>query len=157
MFAKPLSLSLLAAALCAGCRGAVPADSSAQSIPKSPALTPQSVSASRRTAITDAVARVAPSVVTVQTEVVERVPVDPFDWITGRQSGERIGANTVSTGWRTNPMRGSVGLAVSSGFTRDACPRQRVTGARSHATVAVIARTFLGAKVCTPRHQSTEG
>ena len=44
---------------------------------------PQSVSASRRTAITEAVARVAPAVVTVQTEVVERVPVDPFDSIFG--------------------------------------------------------------------------
>ena len=33
---------------------------------------------SRRTAITHAVARVAPSVVTVQTQTVERTPVDPF-------------------------------------------------------------------------------
>ena len=76
-----------------GCQGASPADSLAQTLPRTaPAPSAQSVSASRRTAITEAVARVAPAVVTVQTEVVERVPVDPFDWITGRQSGERIGA-----------------------------------------------------------------
>ena len=92
MFAKHIIVTGLAAALSIGCGGASPADSSAQTIPKSPAIAPQSVSASRRTAITEAVARVAPSVVTVQTEVVERVPVDPFDWITGRQSGERVGA-----------------------------------------------------------------
>jgi serine protease Do len=42
-----------------------------------------SVSASRRTAITAAVARVAPAVVTVQTEIVERVAPDPFDWFFG--------------------------------------------------------------------------
>ena len=47
------------------------------------------ISDSRRTAITTAVARVAPAVVTVQTEVVERVPaafVEPFF---GGRSGER--------------------------------------------------------------------
>jgi len=42
-----------------------------------------SVSATRRTAITAAVERVAPAVVTVQTEVVERVAPDPFDWFFG--------------------------------------------------------------------------
>src|SRR5436309_10758325 len=41
---------------------------------------PSNVSASRRTAITEAVARVAPAVVTVQTEILERVAPDPFDW-----------------------------------------------------------------------------
>ena len=65
---------------------------SAQTRSARPPTAPQSVSASRRTAITEAVARVAPAVVTVQTEVVERVPVDPFEWMTGRQSGERVGA-----------------------------------------------------------------
>jgi serine protease Do len=92
MSAKHVIAVGMAVALGVACRGASPADSSAQTVPKSSALAPQSLSASRRTAITEAVARVAPSVVTVQTEVVERVPVDPFDWITGRQSGERIGA-----------------------------------------------------------------
>ena len=45
------------------------------------------VPASRRTAITEAVARVAPSVVTVQTEVVQRVAADPFDALFGGRSG----------------------------------------------------------------------
>src|SRR5215203_4675827 len=102
MSAKHIIVTGIAAALSIGCRGASPADSSAQTIPKSSAIAPQSVSASRRTAITEAVARVAPSVVTVQTEVVERVPVDPFDWITGRQSGERVGAG-LGSGFITDP------------------------------------------------------
>src|SRR5687767_12051191 len=42
------------------------------------------IAASRRTAITEAVAQVAPAVVTVQTETVERGPVDPFDVFGGR-------------------------------------------------------------------------
>src|SRR6478609_5587112 len=41
------------------------------------------VSASRRTAITEAVAHVAPAVVTVQTEILERVAPDPFEWLFG--------------------------------------------------------------------------
>ena len=91
MLVKYVFPSLVSATLVAGCQGATPADSLAQAIP-STRTTPQAISASRRSAITEAVARVAPAVVTVQTEVVERVPVDPFDWITGRQSGERVGA-----------------------------------------------------------------
>lgn len=54
-----------------GCEGASPNSSSAQSA--STAVTPAQVDASRRTAITAAVTRVAPAVVTVQTEAVERV------------------------------------------------------------------------------------
>jgi serine protease Do len=50
------------------------------------------VSDSRRTAITTAVARVAPAVVTVQTEVVERVPVDFVEQFFGGRSGERARA-----------------------------------------------------------------
>jgi serine protease Do len=47
----------------------------------------------RRTAITDAVARVAPSVVTVQTQTVERTPVDPFSaFFGGGQSQNRTTA-----------------------------------------------------------------
>jgi serine protease Do len=46
-----------------------------------------SVPASRRTAITEAVARVAPSVVTVQTERVQRVAADPFESLFGGRSG----------------------------------------------------------------------
>jgi serine protease Do len=47
------------------------------------------ISDNRRTAITAAVARVAPAVVTVQTEVVERVPVDFIEQFFGGRSGER--------------------------------------------------------------------
>jgi serine protease Do len=43
------------------------------------------VTEGRRTAITQAVAKVAPAVVTVQTEVIERAPSDPFDFLFGQQ------------------------------------------------------------------------
>jgi serine protease Do len=46
----------------------------------------------RRTVITEAVAKIAPAVVTVQTEVVERVPIDPFERFFGGRSGERSSA-----------------------------------------------------------------
>ncbi|HUQ83856.1 MAG TPA: trypsin-like peptidase domain-containing protein [Gemmatimonadaceae bacterium] len=112
-----IPLPLLAAVL-AACQGASPADSLAQSVPQVASTAPQAVSASRRNAITEAVARVAPAVVTVQTEVVERVPVDPFDWITGRQSGERIGAG-LGSGFITDPNGTIVTNAhVVSGATR---------------------------------------
>ena len=52
----------------------------------------QSIAASRRTAITTAVERVAPAVVTVQTETVERVPADFFEYFSGGRSGERRSA-----------------------------------------------------------------
>ncbi|HET9002845.1 MAG TPA: trypsin-like peptidase domain-containing protein [Gemmatimonadaceae bacterium] len=48
------------------------------------------IDASRRTAITQAVARVAPAVVTVQTEILQRVAADPFEAFFGGQSGQRI-------------------------------------------------------------------
>ncbi len=102
MLAKRFTAAAIAAASLIGCQGASPADSLAQSVPKTTATPPQAVSASRRTAITEAVARVAPAVVTVQTEVVERVPVDPFDMLFGRQSGERVGAG-LGSGFITDP------------------------------------------------------
>ena len=46
----------------------------------------------RRTVITDAVGKIAPAVVTVQTEVVERVPIDPFERFFGGRTGERSAA-----------------------------------------------------------------
>jgi serine protease Do len=52
-----------------------------------PAPTIQSVDSQRRSAITDAVARVSPSVVTVQTEILDH-STNPFDVFAGR--GERI-------------------------------------------------------------------
>ena len=45
---------------------------------------------SRRTAITAAVAQVAPAVVTVQTETVERGAIDPFDAFFGERGGRRV-------------------------------------------------------------------
>ena len=49
------------------------------------------VSDTRRTAITRAVERVAPAVVTIQTEQVERVQADPFfEWFYGRSATERV-------------------------------------------------------------------
>jgi serine protease Do len=52
----------------------------------------EEIAAGRRTAITSAVERVAPSVVTVQTEVVQRVPADVFEQFFGGRSGTRSAA-----------------------------------------------------------------
>ena len=57
-----------------------------------PAQQTQQIAAGRRTAITSAVERVAPSVVTVQTEVVQRVPADVFEQFFGGRSGTRSAA-----------------------------------------------------------------
>ncbi len=59
--------------------GSSPATSNAQVARAPDAPRAVSVPASRRTAITDAVARVAPAVVTVQTQVVQHVAPDPFE------------------------------------------------------------------------------
>lgn len=98
MIPRSSSVGLLALAL-VGCEGANPSLSEAQSrtLPPAPpaASAPvpaQSIAASRRTAITTAVERVAPAVVTVQTETVERVPVDFFEYFMGGRSGERRNA-----------------------------------------------------------------
>jgi serine protease Do len=76
------------------CEGASPAHSAAQTTNSTSTRTQtnSSLGASRRTAITEAVARVAPAVVTVQTETVERAPTDFFDQFFGRQPSERRGA-----------------------------------------------------------------
>src|SRR5947208_8076175 len=84
-FARALGALFLAA-----CQGASSTPSSAQSTRLE--TTTNEVSASRRTAITQAVARVAPSVVTVQTEVIERVPADVFEQFFGGRSGQRAAA-----------------------------------------------------------------
>ncbi len=54
------------------------------------------ISGQRRTAITAAVARVSPSVVTVQTEVVEAVPADFYEQFFGGRSGRRSSAGSGS-------------------------------------------------------------
>ncbi len=93
-----IAIVALAAVLCVGCEGASPSDTSAQprTLPASrrlPASVPAaSIADSRRTAITNAVERVSPAVVTVQTESVERVPVDYFELFSGGRSGERRSA-----------------------------------------------------------------
>jgi serine protease Do len=86
-------LALLVASALVGCGDAAPAagqrpaDTAAAVLPPPPAA---SVDDSRRTAITRAVQLVAPAVVTVQTEMVERVPVDPFEAFFGGRSGARV-------------------------------------------------------------------
>jgi serine protease Do len=84
-FARSLSALVFVA-----CQGGSSTPSSAQSV--SLETTPSAINASRRTAITDAVAKVAPAVVTVQTEVVERVPADVFEQFFGGRSGQRSAA-----------------------------------------------------------------
>jgi serine protease Do len=83
--------SLFAIAIVA-CQGASTESSAAQSSPQQVETTTSSVNVSRRTAITQAVARVAPSVVTVQTQVVEQVPADVFEQFFGGRSGQRSAA-----------------------------------------------------------------
>ena len=79
--------ALLGLAAVAACTGA-PAESAAQvARADDPGTRSAAIAATRRTAITDAVARVAPSVVTVQTEMVQRVQADPFDLFFGGRSG----------------------------------------------------------------------
>ena len=75
------ALHCIGAVVFLACQGASSSPSSAQSVATS--TSPEAVSASRRTALTEAVARVAPAVVTVQTEVMERVPVDAFEQFFG--------------------------------------------------------------------------
>ncbi len=84
----------LSAAVLIGCQEGEA--TTAQTLPVSGSGRPPTAAAiasipdSRRTAITDAVARVAPAVVTVQTEVVQQVPTDPFGQFFGIRSGERV-------------------------------------------------------------------
>ena len=84
-FALCLTRRLARGALAAAAIGCSrePAQSSAQSSGVSVPVVDQ-VSQSRRNAITSAVAAVAPSVVTVQTEAVDQSPQDPFDMFFGR-------------------------------------------------------------------------
>jgi serine protease Do len=88
----PLLFVLLAA-----CDGATPESSIAQlpasrvALGAADSLT-ANVAASRRTAITTAVAGVSPAVVTVQTERVERTAATPYDLFFGTRSGEQVAA-----------------------------------------------------------------
>ena len=83
------TILLAAAATVLGCRG-TPEASSAQ-VGETRQNTSDVVSESRRTAITRAVERVAPAVVTVQTTAIQRVQTDPlFEWLYGPQQAQRV-------------------------------------------------------------------
>lgn len=88
------SLSPLCFVLLLACEGASPARSAAQGVAARRDANIQ-IAQSRRTAITDAVARVAPAVVTVQTETQFRTPVDPFAFFFNNQ-GQNGGTQTRS-------------------------------------------------------------
>ena len=83
---------LVALATMYGCMGdadARAAESAEASVPRQPTV----VNEERATPITRAVARIAPAVVTVQTEAVERVAADPIEqFFGGRQFSERARA-----------------------------------------------------------------
>jgi serine protease Do len=96
-----LGALLFAAATTAACTG-TPSESAAQVAHTADSARAVNIPASRRTAITDAVARVAPSVVTVQTEVVQRVAADPFDAFFGGRSGTQTSAG-LGTGFIIRP------------------------------------------------------
>jgi serine protease Do len=84
-------LLLAAVAACNATSSASSAQDTARPSGSLPAPAPNAtIDASRRTAITEAVARVAPAVVTVQTEILQRVAADPFEAFFGGQSGQRI-------------------------------------------------------------------
>ncbi len=79
--------------------GTTPEQSSAQVVRTGDAPRAAPIAASRRTAITDAVARVAPSVVTVQTEAVQRVQADPFESFFGGGGSRTQTAAGLGTGF----------------------------------------------------------
>jgi len=92
---------LAVAAVAAACRGdARPNGNAAPPSSVATALQVESANAAtrvdsidprRRTLLTDAVAKVSPAVVTVQTEVVQNAPVDPFDaFFGGGGGGQRV-------------------------------------------------------------------
>ncbi len=87
---SPLVLACSASVLVA-CEGASPTPSDAQTL-RTPPTSSAAISGQRRTAITDAVQKVSPSVVTVQTEVVQRVASSPADFFFGTQSGQQVQA-----------------------------------------------------------------
>ena len=91
MTVRPLLLGLALPVLVA-CEGASPAPSNAQTLRTQPGSGSQTINAQRRNAITDAVQKVAPAVVTVQTEVVQRVAASPADFFFGTQSGQQVQA-----------------------------------------------------------------
>lgn len=89
-------------ALLLACEGASPANTAAQGVTSRREANTQ-IAQSRRSAITDAVARVAPAVVTVQTETVFRTPVDPFAFFFGQNQGGTQTRSGIGSGFITQP------------------------------------------------------
>lgn len=91
---RRLSTVFAAALFAAGCEGASPKQSVAQqrTLPAPPPTSATAIAASRRTAITTAVERVSSSVVTVQTESVQRVQPDVFSFMFGDGAREQRNA-----------------------------------------------------------------
>jgi serine protease Do len=94
------SVIVLAALAVSACSSSVPeradaqlpATRSAPSAPAASAAAGSQIAASRRTAITTAVDRVSPAVVTVQTETISRTPPDMMEYFFGGRSGPRRSA-----------------------------------------------------------------
>jgi serine protease Do len=130
------------AAACLGC-SREPQPSAAQRSGVSIPVTDQ-VSQSRRNAITTAVASVAPSVVTVQTEAVDQSPQDPFDMFFGRaqprtQAGLGTGFIVRKDGVIVTNAHVVAGASKVSVMMRDGtvCPA-KVLGADETNDLAVI-------------------
>lgn len=85
------SLAAIFLAVAAACQGS-PLTSDAQATEQLPSRVSAQIESGRRNAITSAVEKVAPAVVTVQTEMVEQVPANMFDFLNGRRSGQRSSA-----------------------------------------------------------------
>ncbi|MBA3656797.1 MAG: trypsin-like peptidase domain-containing protein, partial [Gemmatimonadaceae bacterium] len=85
------STALLALAVSAACQGS-PLTSDAQATEQLPSRVSAQIESGRRNAITSAVEKVAPAVVTVQTEMVEQVPADMFEQFFGGRSSQRSSA-----------------------------------------------------------------
>ncbi|MGI8843779.1 MAG: trypsin-like peptidase domain-containing protein [Gemmatimonadaceae bacterium] len=65
----------------------------------------------RRTPVTEAIARVAPSVVTVQTQIVSRAPVDPYAWFFG---GSAEGSQRITPGLGSGFIVRNDGIIVTN-------------------------------------------
>lgn len=138
------TVAALAFALVAACEASSPAPSGAQA-QQVPARQ-SSADASRRTAITNAIERVAPAVVTVQTVSKERVPIDPWEaFFGGGRTGERVQAGlgsgfiirndgVIVTNAHVIAGATNVSVAMRDGTTYDA----KVVGADELSDVAVL-------------------
>ena len=125
----PSLLVLASLAACEGASASPERDTAAERAQRT-----AGVSAERQTALTRAVTRVAPSVVTVQTEMVQRVPVDIYEQLFGGRSGERVNAGIgtgfiiTSDGWivtNAHVVAGAtrISVAMRDGTTHDATLR----------------------------------